>query len=201
MTKFPMAFDSTGRTPRSRSCSLPQSICWRARERERALTQFGRISEQTTDVLSNLDGAKQEGERCRTWLANNKHVHLRLCVFCILRGPTTLGVPPFALRVEWGTQPPSINDFCRSFAVVVVSLPPGSLPLPPITYTIHCHKSPHPLFTRAPSLSPYNLASSPLPLPYRFLAVYQSITWNSNHFGRNLSLRAGGGIMSNKISL
>ena len=29
-------------------------------ERERALTQFGRISEQTTDELSNLDGAKQE---------------------------------------------------------------------------------------------------------------------------------------------
>ena len=102
---------------------------------------------------------------------NSKHVHLRLCVFCILRGPTTLGVPPFALRVEWGTQPPSINDFCRSFAVVVVSLPPGSLSLPPITYTIHCHKSPHPLFTRAPSpfLTPSlqpRLLSSPLTLPF-----------------------------------
>ena len=123
---------------------------------------------------------------CKRRLVNNKHVHLRLCVFCILRGPTTLGVPPFALRVEWGTQPASINDFCRSFAVVVVSLPPGSLSLPPITYTIHCHKSPHPLFTRAPSL-PHSLTptSPPLLSPYpTVLAVCQSITWNSNNWSK-----------------
>ena len=107
--------------------------------------------------------------RCKRRLVNNKHVHLRLCVFCILRGPTTLGVPPFALRVEWATQPAALMTFAvHSPSSSSLSLPAPFRSLLSLTRSTVINLPI--LFSQEPppSLSPYNLASTPLPLPYRF---------------------------------